>query len=283
MDQRPSLLEAVARLAWTAGEAILAARAGGLVIETKGDASPVTAADRLAEVIITEGLRALTPDWPVVAEEAASAGVLPAPAERFWLVDPLDGTREFAAGRDEFCTCIALIEHGRPVLGVLGEPAAEGGAGAVYLGLTGHGAGSGTGGAWREAGGVRRPIATRSPPAEGLTLLDSRSHGDRAATEGFRALLRAQGHAVAKVCPVGSALKYARLAEGAGDVSPRLTAGMMEWDLAAGQAVLEAAGGALLDPHGQPMRYGKPGYRQGGFVAWGRVLARPAQIDPRGP
>ena len=254
---RLALLDAVARLAFTAGEAILAARAGGLVIETKGDASPVTAADRLSEGIITEGLRVLTPDWPVVAEEAASEGVLPDPAERFWLVDPLDGTREFAAGRDEFCTCIALIEQGRPTLGVVGEPVA----GALYLGLVGVGA-------WREAGGVRSEIAARLPPAEGLTLLDSRSHRDGAATEGFCAALRAQGRTVAAIRSVGSALKYVRLAEGLGDVSPRLTAGMMEWDVAAGQAVLEAAGGAILDPHGQPMRYGKPAYRQGGFVAW---------------
>ena len=253
----PALLDAVARLATSAGEAILAARAAGLVIETKGDASPVTAADRLAEGIITEGLRALTPDWPVVAEEAASAGVLPDPAERFWLVDPLDGTREFAAGRDEFCTCIALIERGRPTLGVVGEPVAE----ALYLGIVGLGA-------WREKDGARIPIAGRAPPAEGLTLLDSRSHRDDTATEGFCASLRAQGCVVAEIRRVGSALKYVRLAEGAGDVSPRLSAGMMEWDVAAGQAVLEAAGGALLDPHGQPMRYGKPGYRQGGFVAW---------------
>ena len=266
MHPGPALLDAVVRLAWTAGEAILAARAAGLVIETKGDASPVTAADRLSEVIITEGLRALTPDWPVVAEEAASEGILPDPAARFWLVDPLDGTREFAAGRDEFCTCIALIEDGRPVLGVVGEPVA----GAVYLGHVGHGA-------WREAGGVRAPIATRTLPAAGLTLLDSRSHRDDAATAGFRAALRARGLDVAETMRVGSALKYVRLAEGAADVSPRLAAGMptgiMEWDVAAGQAVLEAAGGALLDPHGAPMRYGKPGYRQGGFVAWGRAPA----------
>jgi 3'(2'), 5'-bisphosphate nucleotidase len=257
MDHLPGLLDAVARLASTAGEAILAARRGGLVIETKGDSSPVTAADRLSEGIITEGLRVLTPDWPVVAEEAASEGILPDPAERFWLVDPLDGTREFAAGRDEFCTCIALIERGRPVLGVVGEPVA----GALYLGLPGVGA-------WREADGARRAIAGRAPPPEGLTLLDSRSHRDEAATEGFCRSLRAQGHAVAGIRPVGSALKYVRLAEGLGDVSPRLSAGMMEWDVAAGQAVLEGAGGAILDPHGQPMRYGKPGYRQGGFVAW---------------
>jgi 3'(2'), 5'-bisphosphate nucleotidase len=271
MDQRTALLDAVVRLTFAAGEAILAARAGGLVIETKGDASPVTAADRMAEVIITEGLRALTPDWPVVAEEAASEGILPEPAERFWLVDPLDGTREFAAGRDEFCTCIALIEGGRPVLGVVGEPAAN----AACFGIPGQGA-------WREAGGARRPIATRVPPAAGLTLLDSRSHRDEAATEAFCASLAARGLMVAEIRRVGSALKYLRLAEGLGDVSPRLTAGMMEWDVAAGQAVLEAAGGALLDPHNQPMRYGKPGYRQGGFVAWGRVLARPSQFEPQG-
>lgn len=249
------LLEEMARLAQAAGRAILTVRRAGFVIERKGDASPVTAADRLAETIITEGLRALTPEWPVVAEEAASEGVLPAPSARFWLVDPLDGTREFAAGRDDFCSCIALIEDGQATLGVLEEAAR----GVTYAGRLGHGA-------WREEAGRRRAIAARLPPPEGLVLLDSQSHRDDAATAAFCA-----GHSITRTDRLGSALKFARLAEGLADLSARPQATMMEWDVAAGQAVLEAAGGRVLDMAGSSLRHGKPGYRQGGFVAWGRA------------
>ena len=248
-------LDLIARLARTAGEAIQSVRRAGFAVERKGDRSPVTAADRLAETIITEGLLHAFPGIPVVAEEACSEGEAPAPAARFWLVDPLDGTREFAAGRDEFCACIALVEDGFPVLGVLAEAA---------RGLV-HGGGQGLG-AWTEdADGTRRAIAARLPPADGLVVVDSVSHRDAAATDAFCA-----DFTVREVLRVGSALKFARLAAGEADVSPRLNGTMMEWDVAPGQAILEAAGGAVLDPAGQRLRHGKPGYRQGGFVAWGR-------------
>jgi 3'(2'), 5'-bisphosphate nucleotidase len=184
---------------------------------------------------------------------------MPAPEETFWLVDPLDGTREFAAGRDEYVTCIALIRAGRPVLGVIGVPSR----GDVYAGIVGQGVGCG---AWIEQGGVRRAIAARTPPPEGLHLLDSRSHRDDAATESFCRDLR-----IARTTRMGSALKFAWMAEGRADVMPRLSSGIMEWDTAAGQALLEAAGGRVVDAAGEPLTYGKPGYRNPGFVAWGAM------------
>ena len=249
------LLDLAHRLAREAADAIEAVRRAGFAIERKGDASPVTAADRLAEGIITEGLRHAMPEIPVVAEEACSEGDVPMVGERFWLVDPLDGTREFAEGRDEYVVCIALIEHGRPVLGVLAAPAQR----SVHAGLVGHGA-------WLEEAGVRRPIHARRPPSEGLHLLDSRSHRDAAATATF-----CEGLVIAQITRMGSALKFAWIAEGRADVMPRLATSIMEWDTAAGQAVLEAAGGRVLDSSGAPLAYGKPNYRNPGFVAWGRA------------
>jgi 3'(2'), 5'-bisphosphate nucleotidase len=247
------LLELAVRLARQAGEAIEAVRRAGFAIERKGDASPVTAADRLAEGIITEGLRLATPDIPVVAEEACAEGDMPALSAEFWLVDPLDGTREFADGRDEYVVCIALIRQGRPVLGVVAAPAF----GTIYAGIVGDAA-------WMEQDGQRRPIRARTPPAEGLHVLDSRSHRDTAATEAF-----CRGLTIARTTRMGSALKFAWMAEGRADLMPRLSSGIMEWDTAAGQAVLEAAGGSVLDAEGRPLGYGKPGYRNPGFVAWG--------------
>ncbi|TCH98556.1 3'(2'),5'-bisphosphate nucleotidase CysQ [Roseococcus sp. SYP-B2431] len=250
---RTALLELAVGLARDAGGAIEAVRRAGFAIERKGDASPVTAADRLAEGIITEGLLKALPDWLVVGEEACAESGMPAPEETFWLVDPLDGTREFAAGRDEYVTCIALVVARRPVLGVIGVPSK----GDIYAGIVGQGA-------WLESGGARRPIAARRPPGEGLHLLDSRSHRDDAATEGF-----CRGLRIAATTRMGSALKFAWLAEGRADVMPRLNSGIMEWDTAAGQALLEAAGGRVVDAAGAPLAYGKPGYRNPGFVAWG--------------
>jgi len=252
MRSAPDLLDLAARLARDAVQAILAIRAAGFAIERKGDASPVTAADRLAEGVITEGLRET--GLPVVAEEAAEEGRLPDPAPRFWLVDPLDGTREFCDGLDEWCACIALVEGGVATLGVLGGPHA------LYAGALGQGA-------WVQRGaGPRTPLRTRAVPAEGLTVLASRSHHEPRRHAAF-----SEAHRVAEVTPMGSALKYGVLAEGLADVVPRLGSRAMEWDIAAGQAVLEAAGGAVLDARGAPLRFGKPGYRGEGYIAWGRA------------
>lgn len=248
-----ALLDLAARLAHQAGEAIEAIRRAGFAVERKEDRSPVTAADRISEGIITEGLRAAAPDIPIIAEEAMSDGVIPPVAPRFWLVDPLDGTKEFTAGIPEYCTCIALIEDGRAVLGVLGAPAEP----AIYAGIVGQGA-------WVERGGVRTPMKARPMPSTGLVLMASRSHRKDTGEAGFKPPVP-----VVETIPMGSALKYARIAEGVADVCPRLDGRTMEWDTAAAQAVLEAAGGRMFDPHGQTLRYGKPNYRNEGFIAWG--------------
>jgi 3'(2'), 5'-bisphosphate nucleotidase len=190
----------------------------------------------------------------VVAEEAMSSGEAPPEVpRRFWLVDPLDGTKEFAKGLPEYAVCVALVEDGIAVLGALGAPAE----GAVYGGIVGRGA-------WVERGGVRTPIAARRAPPTGLVMMASRSHRHDTGDEAFKA-----AHQVAEIVPLGSALKYAWVAEGRADVVPRLNGATMEWDTAAAQAVLEAAGGRMFDPSGARLTYGKPGYRNIGFIAWG--------------
>ena len=251
MHDPQQLLELAAHLAEQAGHAINGVRAAGFSVQRKGDNSPVTVADTLAEAIITEGLAAT--GIPVVAEEAVADGAILHATPRYWLVDPLDGTREFAAGRDEFAVCIGLVEEGRAVLGAMALPAT----GEVFGGILPARI------AWKQHGGTRSTIAARRAPAEGLTVLGSRSHG-RAGD--FDELL--PGRAIATCLPMGSAMKFARLAEGAADVLPR-TGPTMEWDTAAGQALVEAAGGRVLALDGTPLRYGKPGWRNSGFIAWG--------------
>jgi 3'(2'), 5'-bisphosphate nucleotidase len=188
----------------------------------------------------------------VIAEEEVAAGRITAPSARYWLVDPLDGTREFAAGRDEFAVNIGLIEHGAPVLGAVASPAL----GEVHFGIVGQGA-------WRRRAGVEAPIAARRAPPEGLTVMASRHYADDPRLAEFLA-----GYQIASLTNIGSALKFLRLAEGAADFYPRLGR-TMEWDTAAPQAVLEAAGGCVLTPDGTPLRYGKPGWENPNFFAWG--------------
>jgi 3'(2'), 5'-bisphosphate nucleotidase len=262
---REPLLEAVAAVAREAGAIVMQVyAAGGGPARMKADASPVTLADELAEAHIVPALRALLPGVPVVAEEAVAQGRLRlqevAAAPRFWLVDPLDGTREFLARNGEFTVNIALVEAGRPVLGVVFVPA-EPPAGTLYLGAVGLGA-------WRARGAeALQPIAVRREPAEGLTLMSSRSHDDAAALETFLAgYLR--GRRIAARRPAGSSLKLCLVACGQADLYPRLGR-TMEWDIAAGHAVLAAAGGQVLTLEGEPMRYGKPGFENPAFVAVG--------------
>jgi 3'(2'), 5'-bisphosphate nucleotidase len=221
-------------------------------VDIKSDDSPVTVADQLAEDLITQALKRLTPDIPVVGEEAASVGDVSEGASRFWLVDPLDGTREFIQRNGEFTVNIALIDEGRPVLGLVLLPAL----GRLYGGAEGLGS-------WVEAEGRRRPIQCRSVPVAGLSVLASRSHGDEAALQAFLA-----GRAVAGVVHAGSSLKLCLLAEGKADVYPRLGR-TMEWDIAAGQAILLAAGGSVNCLDGSPLVYGKPGFENPHFAAWG--------------
>ena len=252
------LLEALIGLVQQAGELILQVYERDFSVLAKADASPVTEADWRAEALITPALQALLPGVQVVAEEAAAAGLAPAAGlgERFWLVDPLDGTREFVQRNGEFTVNVALIEQGRPVLGVVLAPAL----GQLYAGAVGCGAFVQTG----ADAGTRRPIEARRPPAEGLTVLTSRSHGDPAALNAFLA-----GQPVARIRPAGSSLKLCLLAAGEADLYPRFGR-TMEWDIAAGQAVLEAAGGRVEDLQGRPLRYGKPGFENPDFVAWGQ-------------
>jgi len=228
-------------------------------IRTKSDASPVTAADEAADDLITRALRELTPAIPVVSEESSDQFGGIAPAGTFWLVDPLDGTREFIGGRDEFTVNIALVKEGAPVLGVVLLPAR----GELYAGVMGQGAL-----VCDDRG--RRPIRCRPRPAAGVIVAVSRSHGDRAADGALLA-----GMAVAGEVQAGSALKFCLVARGEADVYPR-AGRTMEWDTAAGQAVLAAAGGSVVDRHGQPLTYGKPGFENPSFVALGAFALRSA-------
>jgi 3'(2'), 5'-bisphosphate nucleotidase len=247
-----ALLAAIRPIAEEAGKATL--RFYGLTEATaKADGSPVTAADQAAEDIILPALRRLTPDIPVVSEEEASKGLSPeVTGNRFWLVDPLDGTKEFLSGNGEFTVNIALVENGQPVLGVVVVPA---------LGETYAGAAPGT--AVLEDAHGERPISVRSPPQAGLTVVGSRSHGDAAAMEAFL-----NGRKVEQFRAAGSSLKLCLIARGEADLYPRLGT-TMEWDIAAGHAVLRAAGGRVTLLDGAPFTYGKRDYRNPHFAAWG--------------
>jgi 3'(2'), 5'-bisphosphate nucleotidase len=246
------LLSLAVRLADEAAALIREVRAAGFAVAAKADETPVTVADTRAEALIVAGLRAAAPDIPVIAEEEVAAGLHIAPGARYWLVDPLDGTREFAAGRPEFAVNIGLIEHGVPVLGAVASPALD----ELHFGLIGHGA-------WRRRGGMEEKIAARVAPKEGLTVMASRHYADAPELAALLGKYR-----VAALTNIGSALKFLRLAEGAADFYPRLGR-TMEWDTAAPQAVLEAAGGCVLTADGLPLRYGKPGWENPDFNAWG--------------
>jgi 3'(2'), 5'-bisphosphate nucleotidase len=257
------LLNLVSRLCRSAGAAILGVRAAGFAVERKDDMSPVTAADRLAEAIIVEGLRQATPDIPVVAEEECSAGLSMADGAgctRFWLVDPLDGTRGFAAGRTEFSVNIGLVDCGRPRLGAVALPGTE----ELFTGIVGLGA-------WKEDAAGRRPIRCRPVPADGMTIMSSRHHG----RDDPRLLRLLDGRSVARVIPMDSSAKFCRLAEGAADFYPRFGR-TMEWDTAAPEAVLVAAGGSCTDLEGRQLVYGKPGWENDSFFCRGLPDAPPA-------
>ena len=247
------LAAAARRLALEAGRTIMAFYRDGTTVETKDDRSPITEADRAADRLIVAGLRAADPRIPVISEESTDASTLAAPAGGcFWLVDPLDGTREFIARTGEFTVNIALIEAGRPVLGVLHVPAHD----ETYVA-------DGQGQAMRFVGnGAPQTIRARAVPGEGPAVIASRSHRD-AETDAYIAELRP-----ARTASAGSALKFGLLARGEADLYPRFGR-TMEWDTAAGQAVLEAAGGHVRDLSGRALRYGKAGFVNPPFVACG--------------
>jgi len=258
------LLDRIAALAEQAGDVILRHYQGPITVTQKADASPVTAADRAAEALILKTLPSLLPGVPVVSEEASAAGHSPkigdeSPDRRFWLVDPLDGTKEFLSRNGEFTVNIALIQGRRPVLGVVHLPAL----GTTYTGSAP--AGGGPGSATLAHRGARpKPIACRRQPPDGAIVLASRSHSNAAALEAFLSNER-----VAAMENAGSSLKFCRVAEGLADIYPRLGR-TMEWDTAAGQAVLVAAGGSVRTLDGKELGYGKPGFENPHFVARGR-------------
>jgi 3'(2'), 5'-bisphosphate nucleotidase len=257
----PALLDELTEIASQAGEAIMRVRMAGATVRTKADASPVTEADEAAEAIILRRLAHALPGIVVVSEEAAARSDVPQPPDTFILVDPLDGTREFIDGRDEFTVNIAIIGDGRPVTGIVGAPAL----GTIWRGASGAGSERlrlRPGASPRNA---RERIALRTHPHRGgpWRAMVSRSHLDPATEQWltrFSAVERMD---------CGSSVKFCRIAEGAADVYPRL-ARTSEWDIAAGDAVLSAAGGAVLTLQGEPVRYGQAahGLKVPSFVAW---------------
>ena len=259
MGSDSDMLQSLIYTAQRAGGAIMAVFATDFSVRDKSDASPVTAADEAAERIILSDLAVIAPGIPVVAEEAVAAGKVPVIAERFFLVDPLDGTREFISRRDEFTVNVALIEDGRPVLGVVYAPARhELYWGDVRAGKAGH-IDADPDGTMPSMGNA---ISARRPPASGLTAVASRSHRTPQ-TDAFLAR-----HAVSEFRSIGSSLKFCLVAAGEADIYPRIGT-TMEWDTAAGHAVLVAAGGRVTGLEGEPFNYGKPGFRNGDFIAWG--------------
>jgi 3'(2'), 5'-bisphosphate nucleotidase len=253
----------LAKAALAAGPAVMEEYERGCDVASKADGSPVTSADHRAEVIICECLASIAPKLPVCAEESVAAGGRAQVAERFLLVDPLDGTREFLAGNGEFTINVALVERGAPIAGAVYAPAI----GRLWVGGETAFTCEAPAGAELPAEGSRRRIETRRAPTT-LTAFASRSHLDPESDSFLRRL------PIGETRFAGSSLKFCLIAEGLGDVYPRF-APTMEWDTAAGEAVLRAAGGAVLDPLGRPLLYGKAegGLRNGPFIAWGDAAA----------
>lgn len=249
-----SLLPELERLARLAGAAIMEVYATDFAVARKDDASPVTEADQKAEALILPGLKALTPHIPVVAEEEVAAGRIPDVDATFWLVDPLDGTKEFIKKNGEFTVNIGLIENGVPVAGVVFAPALE----VLWAGASGQ--------AWREDASGRRPIACRKAPDKGAVVMDSRSHRAPERLNAFLAELPE-----AKLENAGSSLKFCKVAEASADFYPRLGP-TCEWDTGAAHAVLLAAGGEVVTWDGAPLAYGKkPTFLNPDFLARARV------------
>jgi 3'(2'), 5'-bisphosphate nucleotidase len=249
-----ALLDAVRTISSAAGAAILRVYERDFSVEIKDDRSPLTEADRAAHELIVAELGGLQPRWPVLSEESpASALTMRRSWDRYWLVDPLDGTKEFIKRNGEFTVNIALIDKHEPVLGVVLSPVL----GIEYSALRGHGAFK------SRAGGAPQPIRVRDKAAVPLRVVGSRSH----ASESLVAYVNGLGPH--EMQPMGSSLKICLVAEGAADVYPRLGP-TSEWDTAAAQAILEGAGGVMMDLAGQPLRYNtKEQLLNPHFVAYG--------------
>jgi 3'(2'), 5'-bisphosphate nucleotidase len=235
---------------------------GKSAMRRKADGSPVTAADETAETIIRDGLLRLAPDVPIISEEHAEreAPKIPAGAgASYFLVDPLDGTKEFIAGSDEYTVNIAIVTDGAPILGIIAAPATA----LMWRGIVGRGAER----LKLDGGAISSPtpIHTRPRPPRDMVILVSRSHLE-ARTRAFL-----EGFADAKLVQCGSSLKFCRVAEGAADLYPRL-APTRDWDIAAGHAIVTAAGGHVASPGRSPLRYGGPDLLIPGFIASGDPL-----------
>jgi 3'(2'), 5'-bisphosphate nucleotidase len=249
-----ALMEPLTDLVRQAGAAILAVNRAAMKIDGKDDGSPVTEADMAADRIIAEGLARLAPDVQALSEECVHLAKPPFDGS-FFLVDPLDGTKEFVAGRNEFTVNVALVVNGTPLLGIIGAPAL----GLIWRGLIGRGSER------LAAGSAAEPIRTRPIPPRGepWTVAVSRSHGD-ARSEAF---IDARPNAVRQ--KLGSAVKFGRVAEGVADIYPRL-APTSEWDIAAGHAIVTAAGGKVTDSRGKDLRFGVgKDFIVPEFIAWG--------------
>jgi len=256
-----SLAAMLRRIAEEGGETTLRYYDGEMELElrAKQDASPVTAADEACEALLLERLRAFSPAVPIVSEEAAEKGEIPevASGALFWLVDPLDGTKEFLSKNGEFTVNVGLIREGRPIAGVVHAPALR----RTWVGVLDE--------AWvNDVGGQPSPIGARTAPAGGLAVVASRRHGSGDELEDYLA-----GFDIAERVGAGSSLKFCLIAEGRADLYPRFGR-TMEWDTAAGQAVLEAAGGRVETRDGTPLGYGKPGFENPHFIGFGRGVRR---------
>ncbi|MCY1266188.1 3'(2'),5'-bisphosphate nucleotidase CysQ [compost metagenome] len=250
------LVPAVVELVRKAGDLILPFWHSDLSVDEKADASPVTVADFAAHRLLSEGLRALDASIPVLSEEDCEIPLAQrAGWTRWWLVDPLDGTKEFIAGSEEFTVNVALIEHGKVVFGVVGIPAS----GRCYFGGAGLGA-------WRqERDGETQEIAVRVAPDEAFTVVASKRHSSPAQERLLDGLAKRFGDLA--LANIGSSLKFCLLAEGSADCYPRL-APTSQWDTAAAQGVLEGAGGEVLNLRGEPFTYeAREGYLNASFLA----------------
>ncbi len=265
MSDRRALLNAVAAACREAGEAIMAVRARGFTVEHKGDLSPVTEADRAAEAILLEALARAAPGVPVIAEEEVAAGRIPAHGNTYFLVDALDGTKEFVRGGEDFTVNVGLITDGLPVLGAVFAPVTR----SMHAGIVGEGA-------WTEDEvGKRATIRTR-PLGDKLLAVASKSHFTQSTSDYLEALQTG-----CEYIGTGSSLKFCLVAEGRADIYPRLSP-TSEWDTAAGHAVLMAAGGRCDGPGGEPLAYGKSAFLNRGFVAtagWAALPCEPFLVE----
>lgn len=256
--------DVLARIALDAGELIMQVYATDFDVERKGDDSPVTEADEKAEALILAALADADPTLPVIAEESVAAGKIPEHGNRFALVDPLDGTKEFINKRGEFTVNIGIIENGVPVMGVVYAPALD----RLFVAESRFSAWQATakpGGAV-PATADRTALRIRRAPEAGLTAIASKSHR----SDETNAFLDTQP--VADIISAGSSLKFCLIAAGEADLYPR-HGRTMEWDTAAGQAVAEAAGARVTETNGAPLLYGKTarGYDNPHFIVWGDV------------